>query len=744
MVGKVQSIKVKIARLFRADPPELQRAMIAQYISNHATNNTILPITCSVIGVLLSQWKPIWEVCIWVGLCCVTSICVGYVYKKFGDGAHIAPEKIKHWLLMIAVPRFFFICTWASMGIWGLSAEQPETFFVVLFFLMSTMAMNASQSGPILPFYFMETSIKLAAILYSTFHSDIDLKYTVAALGIIGAGFFTKIAFAINRSTRNNLLQKFELAKAKEQVEAASQAKSAFLATMSHEVRTPLNGILGIITLLKDTKLDRAQDEFIETIRYSGETLLTMLNDILDYSKMEAGKLDLEEVSFDTQRLIQSVVHLMSSRALEKKIAIKSDVDFLVPPYINSDPTRLRQVLLNLVGNAIKFTDKGGVTLRVTSESLDGHVALAAGQKERVQLRFEVVDTGIGIPQKSRASLFKEFTQVDSSTSRKYGGTGLGLSISKSIVDIMKGKIGVKSIEGKGSTFWFEIPVEVADFDSTLVTSTASETITRLAPINILLAEDNRVNQKVAVGILSKYGHAVDIAENGQEAYDKIQLKDYDLVLMDMQMPVIDGLQATQKIIALGGRCAKTPIIALTANALRGDDERCIAAGMVDHIGKPIRPAELFRKLALHLPHKVIVTPETAGRDLLLDVADQHVEIDLANIRELERTLGEGFMEGFMQDYLPELERLSNNIAESFTTSDNEALLQSSHDLKSLGAMFGMKDITYLAEGIEMCCLHGRTEEAQPIYDKLKTRLATDLIALQRAYAPSSAGRMSA
>ncbi len=583
-------------KIFPQDPPQLKRDLLAQYVRNHSTSKFATPLSCVLLALMLSQWESWTHVAPWLFISMLATLFCHVVNDKYKDGSAIPDSQLDNWATIIAIPRMVFILSWASMAFWAWTPDHPETFFMVVALLMSTMAMNASQSGAYLPIYFMEMLPKLLALAVVALPIGGIFFDGIFIIAFFGSLFFTKIAITVNRSQRMILNQKYQLAKAKEDVEQASNAKSAFLATISHEVRTPLNGILGIINLVKYTKLTQEQDEYIETIRYSGETLLTMLNDILDFSKMEAGKVDIENVSFDTFRLVHSVTNLMWSRAAEKNITIKYELDDDVPAYVTSDPTRLRQILLNLSSNAIKFTEKGGVKIRV---SLIEKERDSVAVEDKVTLRFAVSDSGIGIPEEAKEKMFGNFSQVDSSISRRFGGTGLGLSICKGLTELLGGKINFSSEFGKGSTFWIDIPVVVASSDATITGADQSQVIPVLQPIRILVAEDNRVNQKVIRGILEHQGHFVQIVENGQEAFDVATTKSFDLILMDMQMPVVDGLEGTKRIIEAG---VETPIIALTANEMDDDIRRCRDAGMIDHIGKPIRPFALFSTLATYFP----------------------------------------------------------------------------------------------------------------------------------------------
>jgi len=391
-----------------------------------------------------------------------------------------------------------------------------------------------------------------------------------------------------------------EMREAREAAEAASRAKSAFLANMSHEIRTPMNGVLGMIGLLLDTGLDEVQEHLAQSARRSGDDLLSLINDILDLSKIEAGKVELVEEDFDLQALLDDVAFTTGVQAREKGLALRCSVAPQTPCRLRGDGSRLRQVLLNLVGNAIKFTPAGEVAILVTGEPASG---------EDARLRFSVKDTGIGVPMEKVDALFEKFTQADVSTTRRYGGTGLGLAISREIVSLMGGEIGVSSREGEGSEFWFTVPLRVQGPESGVRTPSEAAPSRPGLPkrsykgSQVLLVEDNRINQEIARTLLVRLGAGVDLAANGLEAIGLLKKKRYDLVFMDVQMPEMDGLEATATIRdpLSGVLDPAVPVVAMTAHAMREDREQCLKAGMDDYLSKPISFDAVIAVLDRHL-----------------------------------------------------------------------------------------------------------------------------------------------
>lgn len=415
-------------------------------------------------------------------------------------------------------------------------------------------------------------------------HKNPIIDDTGEIIGIIG----------ISRDITEKHFDKMELQKSKDEAESANMAKSMFLANMSHEIRTPMNGIIGMTDILQQTDLTKEQKEFLKIISLSGTNLLTIINDILDFSKIESGGIVLEKINFKLLDPIEETIKLLSYKVEQKNLYLKLDASQDLPEIVNGDPLRTKQILINLVNNALKFTSEGGITISIE---------LQEKASKKTSILIKVIDTGIGISEEGQQKLFKSFSQTDASTSRKYGGTGLGLSISKRLVELMNGEIGVESEEGKGTTFWFNLTFGTAGNVKISGEENDKKEQVQKCSLNILLAEDNPINQRVALFNLKKMGHQVDIADNGKIALELFNKNKYDIILMDIQMPEMDGLEASKQIRI----CEKNnqdkgtiPIIAMTANAMRGDKENFINQGMSGYISKPfkIKDLETILKMA--------------------------------------------------------------------------------------------------------------------------------------------------
>jgi signal transduction histidine kinase/CheY-like chemotaxis protein len=502
-----------------------------------------------------------------------------------------------------------------------------------------------------------------------------------------------------------------ELKEAKEIAEKSVMAKDSFLANMSHEIRTPMNAIIGFTEILSRTPLSHDQNEYVSSVKSAGENLLSIINDILDFSKIESGKIEFEQIPFSLRNELKHVNSLLKIKALEKGIALEVFIDAELPDNLGGDPVRLNQILMNLIGNAIKFTTEGEVTVKVKALEQDG---------EACSVFFSVKDSGIGIPPEKLDTIFERFTQASNETTRKFGGTGLGLSIAKNLVELQGGSLGVKSTPGKGSEFSFQITYRKA----TELMGSGSEkfefTQGDVVKARILLFEDNELNQKLAKNYLSDFGFETEVASNGQIGVEMLKLKEYDLILMDLQMPEMDGYQATRYIrqeLKL-----QTPIMAMTAHSLVGEKDKCIEMGMNEYIPKPFRPQELYGKICKLLQRNEVQPQSRAPRAEKKHAKKGKVQLDyLFELSGGNSEFEKEMLELFLTNVPADMALIGKAIGEK--TFD--VIKRVSHKLKSsitmVGAHFLLEALDLLEREAEKSI---NTLEIEKQYELIQAHLA--------------------
>jgi PAS domain S-box-containing protein len=492
------------------------------------------------------------------------------------------------------------------------------------------------------------------------------------------------------RDVTDERSQEQALQSAKAEAEQANSAKTEFLAVMSHELRTPMNGVIGMLSALEETELNEDQTLLARVARTSADALLMIVNDILDLSKIEAGKLELEQTSFELRPLLRSVVHLYIQQARAKNIILDTEIAEDLPKWFEGDAGRLRQIILNLVSNAVKFTGQGMVLIRAQ--------LLQAKEEGRATVRFSVIDNGLGIAPEKRGEVFSRFNQLDRSYARRFGGTGLGLAISKRLAELMGGSIDFVSEPGVETTFWCDIPLRPIEAQSA---GNAVTSNIQMPPQKILVAEDNTTNQLVIQRLLQKMGHQVDVVNNGVEAVEAVASRSYDLVLMDVSMPLLDGIEATRQIRALDGNRSRIRVIALTANTMQEDIDTCLAAGMDDFLSKPI----VLQKLEAALSYRTLATISGSETDHPTAGKDDDGSAQLERLSQLESEVGAETMPELLSACVTDLTRTLEELRNALHEGDFKAIGRAAHSMRGVGVTLGASKLSIIAGQAEDACL---------------------------------------
>jgi two-component system, sensor histidine kinase len=627
----------------------------------------------------LASWTT-WYLSDICGLLTVTPLLLSWTDQA------LRTDRVRHSAVQTAVLAGLV----GAVGYIQFNISPPNTFLAFPFLLLA--AFSGRLRGA------TTAAGTLAAVaIWSTLHGHGSIAVTTAANTIDKVEILQLYVAVILLSTLPVAAILEQLKERTREAQAAVQAKSEFMAMMSHEIRTPMTGVLGMTDLLMNLDLSppKAQD-YVKGIQTSGQHLLALVNDILDFSRIEAGKLELETIDFSLGCLFEQLRSLLMPQATESGLELHFACDADVPKMLKGDPTRIKQVLVNLAGNGLKFTSHGSVTIAL---------ARCPGQARRDRYRFEVRDTGIGIPEEKQKLLFEVFSQVDSSTTRQYGGSGLGLAICRKLVNAMGGEIGVESAPGSGSCFWFEIPLALGE--NAMTAAPARQELVAGPKRRVLLAEDVELNQHLIIDMLQSHGHEVTLTRNGVEAVEVAARGQFDVVLMDVQMPVMDGIEATKRIRKLPAPAGEVPVLALSANVMAADQARYMAAGMNGALSKPIDWPELFNALALYggadkAADTDILTLQPVVTDIVTPADKDHV-IDLATLDRLRHLQGATFIvkltELFVHDTGGRLEELRDAVQRA----DASSVAQLVHAIKGSAANLGAHIMVPICTDIEIC-----------------------------------------
>ncbi|TWB41821.1 hybrid sensor histidine kinase/response regulator [Nitrospirillum pindoramense] len=654
---------------------------------NHRDDVWLLPLLTVVVAGGIATWAPWPAVVVWSLLSIGAAGISQLVFQRFLVRANSLTDP-RPWLWVLAAARFATSAVWGLLPLFAWPDHDLAGRCLLMLIMGTAMALRTCGTIPhplMLGLQMVPPALALLVLAGATLAEESGTARGGApgmalVLGsLLYSVFIYRMGRQICRRMRHMLEMQLDLAAAKRAADQANDAKSGFLATLSHEIRTPMTGILGLTQLLLETGLSMRQRDYVRTVHESGESLLAILNDVLDLSKVEAGKLEIDQRPFDTAALLDGVLKLMVGRAAEKGLDLQLRTSQAFPARLMGDPLRLRQVLLNLVGNAIKFTDRGWVRISASADRLDDG---------RMQFGIIVSDTGMGVPEASQGRLFETFSQASVEVTRRYGGSGLGLAIAKRLVQAMGGEIGFRSRPGNGSHFWFTIPTAEPEDEVAIARNTDAPPLC-LPPLAVLVVEDVTANQVVLDALLRARGHAVTVVADGAAAVRLVAQGRFDLVLMDMQLPGIDGLEATRRIRALpDGSRARVPVVATTANTDATDGDHCLAAGMDGFVTKPIRPDALVEAM-----HKAWTARGThVWPSAEPDAAD--AVLDARQIETVAQAIGAQDMPEFITITARTLVETADRFVEKVVAGDLPGAGQAVHTLYGVAANVGLSGLS--------------------------------------------------
>jgi signal transduction histidine kinase/FixJ family two-component response regulator len=626
-----------------------------------------------------------------------------FYQKKIMTAKIKGDQPFHEFVLTVALYKILYVVPWLIVLFYPLESDIFYEHVLGYSFLFFMIATSTSSSSPYFPLFFLDISI---AVLFGTLIWG--LNYDVQETPFVTFFLFTFAIYAFFMARKINLSAIELVAKRKEseviakKSERSSRIKSDFLAFISHEIRTPISGILGMAHFLKDTPLSEEQRAHVDTITGCSETLLNTLNDAIDITKIESGKLKIQKKTFDLHGIFTSSVKIIEFLAREKRLRTIVEIGEDVPQYIRSDPYRIQQIIINLLNNAVKFTNQGSIILRVSCP-----------KKNVRRLRIEIIDTGIGISPANQKKLFMQFSQIENEEANHYVGFGLGLSISKNLVSLMKGTIGVSSEENKGATFWFEIPYEASHAQTD--EHSAALGFPPTSPLDILLVEDNHINLMIAVRLLEAKGHSVRIARTGAEAIEKIRQKIPALILMDLNMPDQDGIRIARNIFMMGKNYEDIPIVVITANSSGNVLERCRQAGIQDCLLKPYAPKELYRLIDKY-----------GSRSFSKGAEQKDPPVENPKLTALLDVFGPDYTMLFINNSMEEINFLMGSIESCFQKGDFVEMSKVVHDLISVSGSLGFERTYKLAVDMEKACIKIDLEQIATLLPELKIEKARE------------------